>query len=357
VTITYGYAASSGGVRICYTTAPGEGVPVFHILNAFYPCGSVLAFFSGALRLLSGLGDGGGWYTFDWRGSGQSTGESRGVTFSDLVDDLEAVARAIGEPFDVSAVNDGCGIALGLAARRPEMVRRMLLIAPQGRYALMPEGQERSQRLADADRVGSLAQYLMWVHPGTDPLETLQLATRAVAAKSVEAVRAHRKAAIDVDLLGLAQKVTAPTFLISTGLEVQDALDLAAVMPFARAANWTDIGDGTINGAAWRTAWDAAIPPASLGESPTAAGQSGSLGLSPRELEILALICRGLSNAEIAEALVIAPGTAKRHVANVFAKLGVSSRPQAIALAYDEGLIRTPGPTATPPPPGRPADR
>src|SRR6187402_2141358 len=166
--MTFGYAESSGGARICYTSAPGHGVPVFLILNAFYPCGSVLANFLGALKLHSGLAAGAAWFTFDWRGSGKSTG-SHDVTFSDLVDDVEAVGRAIGEPFDVCGVNDGCGLALGLAARRPDIVRRMLLIAPQGSNALGPEAQARVRRLSSADRVGSLAQYLMWVHPGTEP--------------------------------------------------------------------------------------------------------------------------------------------------------------------------------------------
>jgi len=285
-----------------------------------------------------GLDAGAGSYMFDWRGSGKSSGSSRDVTFSDLVDDVEAVARAIGEPFDVSAVNDGCGLALGLAARRPDIVRRLLLVAPQGPSSLLPEIEARDRRLSEADRVGSLAQFLMWVHPGTDPTETFQIATRAVAAKSTDAVRSHRQAALDVDLLALAQQVFAPTFVLCTGHDLQDALDLAAVMPFARAANWTEIGDGTINGAAWRRAWDEMCPPGGLPRLTANHGADRPPSLSPREAEVLILVCRGLSNAEISEALVIAPSTAKRHVANIFAKLGVTSRPQAIALAHERGL-------------------
>jgi LuxR family transcriptional regulator, maltose regulon positive regulatory protein len=55
--------------------------------------------------------------------------------------------------------------------------------------------------------------------------------------------------------------------------------------------------------------------------------------LSGRELEILRLVCQGLSNQEIANQLVLSVGTVKTHIHNIFGKLGVSSRPQAIAKA------------------------
>lgn len=343
MTTTFGYAASTGGALICFTRASGQGVPHLHVAPSFYPCATLLVHYSGAIALSRGLGQGASWYSFDWRGAGKSTAPPGNVGFDELVDDVEAVADAIGHPFDLSAVNDGCGLALALAARRPDMVRRMLLIAPQGVNALGPEAQERSRRLAEADRIGWLAQFLMWVHPGTDPAETLEIARRAAAAKSTEVVRRHRDAATNVDLLKIAQEVVAPTFVIATGHELQDALDLAAVMRCAQAACWTDIGDGTINGAAWRRMWDGLFPPNEPGPSAPASREDGlAVSLSPREFEILALICRGLANAEIAGALGIAESTAKRHVANIFDKLGVASRTQAIALSYERGLLPAP---------------
>jgi len=61
--------------------------------------------------------------------------------------------------------------------------------------------------------------------------------------------------------------------------------------------------------------------------------------LSERELEVLHLIAEGFSNAEIAEKLVIAQGTVKRHINNIYGKLGVQSRTQAVARSREMGLL------------------
>jgi DNA-binding NarL/FixJ family response regulator len=61
--------------------------------------------------------------------------------------------------------------------------------------------------------------------------------------------------------------------------------------------------------------------------------------LTPREREVLALVGRGNSNAEIAERLVLSPLTAKTHVARLFSKLGVRDRAQLVVAAYESGMV------------------
>lgn len=75
----------------------------------------------------------------------------------------------------------------------------------------------------------------------------------------------------------------------------------------------------------------AAPPPESLHQT-----------LTLREIEVLTLLARGLSNAEIAEALVISETTAKTHVGHILAKLNLRDRAQAIVLAYESRLVKPP---------------
>jgi DNA-binding NarL/FixJ family response regulator len=74
--------------------------------------------------------------------------------------------------------------------------------------------------------------------------------------------------------------------------------------------------------------------------APARAAVDDRLGLlTRRELEVLGLIARGMSNLDIAQRLFVSEGTTKTHVSNVLAKLGLRDRVQAVVFAYEAGVV------------------
>ena len=126
-----------------------------------------------------------------------------------------------------------------------------------------------------------------------------------------------------------------------------DASVLGALRAGARGYLTKDAGAGEIRAAIEAVArGEAALDPsvqhhvvaalARSGPEPAAAELPDEL--TPREAEVLGLIAEGLTNAEIAERLVVSAATVKTHVNHIFAKAGVRDRAQAVVYAYSHGL-------------------
>jgi DNA-binding NarL/FixJ family response regulator len=73
----------------------------------------------------------------------------------------------------------------------------------------------------------------------------------------------------------------------------------------------------------------------SLAELPA----DGASGLSPREVQVLRLVATGLSDAQVAEKLIVSPRTVSTHLQSIYSKLGVNSRLAATRYALEHGLI------------------
>ncbi|GAB2485309.1 DNA-binding NarL/FixJ family response regulator [Nocardiopsis aegyptia] len=122
----------------------------------------------------------------------------------------------------------------------------------------------------------------------------------------------------------------------ASGFLLKDAPfeELAAAITHVR------LGDAVVAPSTTRRLLDrfAALPPAP--EEPRAREAAAMLArLTAREHEVLRLVARGRSNAEIAAALVIAEGTVRVHVSRILAKLGLRDRVQAVVLAYETGVV------------------
>jgi DNA-binding NarL/FixJ family response regulator len=104
-----------------------------------------------------------------------------------------------------------------------------------------------------------------------------------------------------------------------------------------RAVRVIAAGDALLTPAVTRQLLDSVARrlPAPVERSPEALTE-----LTEREREVFELLARGLSNAEIAAALILGEATVKTHVSNVLMKLGLRDRVQAVVLAYEVGLIQ-----------------
>ena len=87
-----------------------------------------------------------------------------------------------------------------------------------------------------------------------------------------------------------------------------------------------------------------------MSASRVSTGDAVERGLSARELEVLALIARGLSTDSIASALFVTPNTVRAHVRHILDRLCARNRPHAVAIAFSAGLIWID--ESAPPPPG-----
>jgi DNA-binding NarL/FixJ family response regulator len=147
--------------------------------------------------------------------------------------------------------------------------------------------------------------------------------------------------------------------VISLTTYADDESVLAALRAGARGyltkdASGEDIRAAILTVAAGDAALDPAVQghviAALVGEDAPVADPSGAAvapelpdDLTPREAEVLALIAEGLTNAEIAERLVVSPATIKSHINHLFAKAGIRDRAQAVNYAYQTGIATPPG--------------
>ncbi|MFJ5927407.1 response regulator [Kitasatospora sp. NPDC092948] len=120
----------------------------------------------------------------------------------------------------------------------------------------------------------------------------------------------------------------------------------------AAAVRLVDTGDALLSPSITRRLVErfAADPPPGTGPGgstgparPAPAVHRDLAALTPRELEVLTMLGRGLSNAELARQLTLSEATVKTHVARIFAKLALRDRAQAVVLAYETGLVRPGG--------------
>jgi pimeloyl-ACP methyl ester carboxylesterase/DNA-binding CsgD family transcriptional regulator len=291
---------------------------------------------------------------YDERGCGMTDRNVGDLSLDRWVADVEDIVAAakLQEPFSLLGISQGGAICAAYAAKHPERVSKLVLYGGYARGPFQRGDPDRAsfyQAMIDLVRLewGSdnptFRQVFTsrFIPGGTDEqLEWFNELCRKTLTPEIAARLLESRAMIDVTaLLG---EVRAPTLVLHSledaVVPIAEGHILAADIPDARFVELDSKNHILLeNEPAWERFCQEVVEFTGLshpirGEDPAFAS------LSPREREVLLLMTKGLGNAEIAERLFISEKTVRNHVSNLFDKLGVWTRAQAIVFAIDRGF-------------------
>lgn len=345
------YLKTTDGIRLAWADA-GSGPVVVKASNWLthleYEWESPIwahwmRFFSGHFRFVR----------YDERGCGMTDRNVSDLSMERRIADLEAVVEAAGPraPFALLGISQGAAVCVAYAVRHPERVSRLVLYGayPQG-WARRgdPDAAREYDAIVDLIRAGwgrdnpafRSVFTSRFVPDATDEqLAWFNDLCRKTATPNHAAAIVESRA--EVDVMELLPRVTAPTLVLHAREDAVTPISqghlLAAGIPGSEFVELDSKNHILLeHEPAWKRFTEAVLEfmgvPATAGEHPAFET------LSPREREILALISEGLGNADIGERLSISEKTVRNHVSNLFDKLGVWTRAQAIVFARDRGF-------------------
>jgi pimeloyl-ACP methyl ester carboxylesterase len=290
-------------------------------------------------------------FRYDSRGCGLSEREASEVSLDLLVADLEAVVDAAGlDRFALFGTSQGGAISIAYAARHPDRVSHLVLLGAfvRGplRRAQTPEQIEsiRAQiKLIEVgwgqDHPAFLQLFTSQIFPNATPEQARSFNELQKMSCSPEQASRIVAAYYDLDASAELARVTSPTLVLHARGDVRapfatEAIYIASSIAGARLVPLETTSHNPLHG---EPAFDRVL--AELGAFvPQRRGTAAFPTLTPREHEILELIARGCDNAQIAAHLALSEKTVRNHITNVFDKLGVENRGQAIVRAREAGL-------------------
>ncbi len=263
--------------------------------------------------------------------------------------DLDAVASRIGaERFALVGIEGGGNLAVSYALAHPERVSHLVLINWTPRFRDEASGARLRAQHCSRSRTEMLAQNVGGVAFGYDTpicdrlcaarasvnqptaIRYSQLRRKRTACRCSTKVAAERSCSTrrkfvhieaSADRGGEHPNACFRTFEGGLPRHIFQLLD--AIADFVPGAPAPDVRP--------------AAP------APAPAPLPGAASLTDRELEILVLVARGLSNREMADQLVLSPRTIERHLENLYRKTGSRNRAEATAYAFTRGLVDQPG--------------
>jgi HD-GYP domain-containing protein (c-di-GMP phosphodiesterase class II) len=261
----------------------------------------------------------------------------RQLTSSDLDDVARKVANfvdvrcpfTVGHSTAVAALAENAAGKLGLSANEAWTLRLAGLLHDLGRAGVPASAWNKSSALTDAE------WQRMQRHPSLSELVLARSASlghvAALAGLHHERLDGSGYRAMSAASLPLAARILMAADMYQTKLEARP--HRASLTPQAAMDVLSkEVETGKLD----REAVNAVLTAA--GQPPVRRPRSLPAGLSEREAEVLSLAVRGLSNRQIADALVLSPKTVGRHIESIYSKIGVSTRVGATLFAMQHGL-------------------
>lgn len=291
---------------------------------------------------------------FDERGCGMSDREPATITVDRWVGDLEEVCAAAEPrgPFFLIGISQGAIACINYAVRHPERIAGMILYGGYARGFFRrgnPDAEREYRAILEVIRIGwgkenpTFRQLFTsrFIPEGTsEQVAWFNELCRRTAEPEMAAHLLEMRG--NVDISAALPLVRVPTLVIhanqDTVIPLHEGRLLASSIPGAQFVELESKNHILLeHEPAWTRFQEAVLEFTGL----TASSSNEAFeALSPREREILALLCEGLPNSEIGVRLSISEKTVRNHISSVYDKLGVWSRAQAVVFAHDRGFRR-----------------
>jgi pimeloyl-ACP methyl ester carboxylesterase/DNA-binding CsgD family transcriptional regulator len=294
---------------------------------------------------------------YDQRGCGLSDWDVKDFTFESWVQDLETVVAAVGlKKFALLGISQGGPVALAYSIRNPQKASRIILYGSyaRGRLKRTPSRRqlEETQMLIKLIKLGwgrknpAFRQVFTTLYIPDGTLEQIQWFNdlQRISTSPENAVKIV-KCLDTIDVSAHARQVNAPTLILhakgDARIPFEEGRLIASLIP---GAQFIPLESRNHILMASEPAWEKFLAAVhnfmdvrNAGPSDDA-GANYLSGLTKREGEVLEYVAQGLNNSQIAERLYISPKTVRNHITNIFSKLEIQSRPQAIVRAREAGL-------------------
>ena len=288
---------------------------------------------------------------YDPRGCGLSDRDVTEFSLEAWVRDLEAVADAAGlVRFTLLGTSQGGAIAIAYAARHPERVERLVLYGAYARGTLRrgvtPRERDEFEAMVKLIEVGwgrenpAYRQLFtsLFLPDGTQEEVASFNRLQQLSASPESASRMVRGYA-DIDVEALAARVRCPTLVLHADRDARVPFDegrrIAGLIPGARFVPLESPNHILLE---HEPAWRLLVEEIHAFLAPSPARDAAFAELTPRERELLERIAEGRDNEDIARRLHVSNKTVRNHITRIFAKLGVTTRAQAIVRARDAGM-------------------